>query len=226
MFERPLNKTPFLPKVGDKESLMIANQIQVQGLVQKVKHLGNPKIIIGISGGLDSTLALLVAHQTIKKLNGDVKDIIGVTMPSQVTSKGSKTDAILLMEKLGITALEIPIEDQVKLHLESLNHDGNTDITYENAQARIRTLILMNLANKHQGFVLGTGDLSEIALGWMTFNGGDHMSMYNVNAGVPKTLVQALVKMHSEHDYQEIKDILESILNRPISPELKENQKN
>lgn len=224
VFERPLNKTPFLPKVGDKESLMIANQIQVQGLVQKVKHLGNPKIIIGISGGLDSTLALLVAHQTIKKLNGDVKDIIGVTMPSQVTSKGSKTDAILLMEKLGITALEIPIEDQVKLHLESLNHDGNTDITYENAQARIRTLILMNLANKHQGFVLGTGDLSEIALGWMTFN-GDHMSMYNVNAGVPKTLVQALVKMHSEHDYQEIKDILESILNRPISPELKENQK-
>ena len=179
-------------------------------MVQKLKHLKGSKIVIGISGGLDSTLALLVADQAMKRLNRDPKDIIGVTMPSTVTSKNSISDAILLMEGLGITALEIPIESQLKLHLESLEHTGQSDITYENAQARIRTLILMNLANKHGGFVLGTGDLSEIALGWMTFN-GDHMSMYNVNAGVPKTFVQALVKHHLSNDYKSIKDVLQSI---------------
>jgi len=223
-FEKDLNKTPFLPKTDDVEGLKLANEIQVLGLIQKLRHLKGAKIVIGISGGLDSTLALLVAHQAMLRLNRDPKDIIGATMPSKVTSKNSKSDAILLMEGLGITALEIPIESQLKLHLESLEHAGQSDITYENAQARIRTLILMNLANKHSGFVLGTGDLSEIALGWMTFN-GDHMSMYNVNAGVPKTFIQALVKHHLSSDYKFIKDVLNSILERPISPELTKDQK-
>src|SRR5690554_445725 len=223
-FEKDLNKTPFLPTTDDVEGLKLANEIQVLGLIQKLRHLKGAKIVIGISGGLDSTLALLVAHQAMLRLNRDPKDIIGATMPSKVTSKNSKSDAILLMEGLGITALEIPIESQLKLHLESLEHAGQSDITYENAQARIRTLILMNLANKHSGFVLGTGDLSEIALGWMTFN-GDHMSMYNVNAGVPKTFIQALVKHHLSSDYKFIKDVLNSILERPISPELTKDQK-
>ena len=223
-FEKDLNKTPFLPKTDDVDGLKLANEIQVLGLIQKLRHLKGAKIVIGISGGLDSTLALLVAHQAMLRLNRDPKDIIGATMPSKVTSKNSKSDAILLMEGLGITALEIPIESQLKLHLESLEHAGQSDITYENAQARIRTLILMNLANKHSGFVLGTGDLSEIALGWMTFN-GDHMSMYNVNAGVPKTFIQALVKHHLSSDYKFIKDVLNSILERPISPELTKDQK-
>ena len=223
-FEKDLNKTPFLPKPNDVDGLKLANEIQVLGLIQKLRHLKGAKIVIGISGGLDSTLALLVAHQAMMRLNRDPKDIIGATMPSKVTSKNSKSDAILLMEGLGITALEIPIESQLKLHLESLEHESQSDITYENAQARIRTLILMNLANKYGGFVLGTGDLSEIALGWMTFN-GDHMSMYNVNAGVPKTFIQALVNHHLSNDYKSIKEVLNSILERPISPELTKDQK-
>lgn len=223
-FEPDINTAPFIPKSNVEENLNIANEIQVQGLIQKLKHLKDAKIVIGVSGGLDSTLALLVAHQAMKRLGRDLKDIIGVTMPSHVTSGASKVDAIKLMEKLGIKALEIPIEEQVKLHLKSLEHEQKADITYENAQARIRTLILMNLANKEGGFVLGTGDFSEIALGWMTFN-GDHMSMYNVNGGVPKTLVQALIGHHAKHQYQDIQSILESILKRPISPELKKNQK-
>ncbi|WP_025724847.1 NAD(+) synthase [Acholeplasma granularum] len=223
-FDYKFNKTPLLPEKEDKEAFKIANEIQVQGLIQKLKHLKTSKIIIGISGGLDSTLALLVAHQAIKRLNRNTLDIIGVTMPSKVTSDHSKSDALKLMQELGITYFEIPISDQVNLHLQSINHSDKTDITYENAQARIRTLILMDLANKYEGFVLGTGDLSEIALGWMTFN-GDHMSMYNVNSGLTKTWVQELTLYHSKNDYKFIKNILESILNRPISPELKADQK-
>lgn len=223
-FEKNCNKHPFLPVIDVLDSYRLANEIQVQGLLQKLKHLKGAKIVVGISGGLDSTLALLVAYQAMNRLSRDPKDIIAVTLPSKVTSKASKSDAINLMEALGVTALEIPIESELKVHLESIKHEASIDVTYENAQARIRTLMLMNLANKHGGFVLGTGDLSEIALGWMTFN-GDHMSMYNVNAGVPKTLVQALIKHHMSYDFKHLHDVLGRILNRPISPELKEGQK-
>jgi NAD+ synthase (glutamine-hydrolysing) len=223
-FEKNLNKHPFLPNIDVTDSYCLVNEIQVQGLTQKLKHLKGAKVIVGISGGLDSTLALLVAHQAMIRLHRDPKDIIAVTLPSKVTSNASKSDAIQLMESLGVTALEIPIESELKVHLESIQHEASNDVTYENAQARIRTLMLMNLANKHGGFVLGTGDLSEIALGWMTFN-GDHMSMYNVNAGVPKTLVQALIKHHISLDFKHLSEVLGRILNRPISPELKEDQK-
>ncbi len=222
-FEKPLSQFPFLPKADDVFSFKLANELQIKGLTGKFTTLPKAKIILGVSGGLDSALALLVAHQTFKRLGRDLKDIIAVTLPAKVTSHATKNDAIQLMESLGVTALEISIEKDVAAHLKGLKHEGSSDITYENAQARIRTLYLMNLANQYGGFVLGTGDMSEIALGWMTFN-GDHMSMYDVNAGITKTWVQALIKHHSENDYQFIKEILESILKRPISPELKASQ--
>jgi NAD+ synthase (glutamine-hydrolysing) len=195
----------------------------VAALVKRIASM--PKdasnIIIGISGGLDSTLALLCAHQTVLKLNKDPKSIIAVTMPSTVTSKETKSRAITLMEFLGVTTLEIPIKDVLDPHLKGLNHD-DLDVTYENAQARIRTLYLMNLANKHKGFVLGTGDLSEIALGFMTYN-GDHMSMYAINSGLPKTWVRMLVA-HYQNIYPPIKETLQAILEAPVTPELLENQ--
>lgn len=223
-FEKPLNPYPFLPESHDMHSLKLANEIQVRGLIKKLEHMPKSKIVIGVSGGLDSALALLVAHQAMKRLNRDLKDIIAVTLPSKVTKNDTLSDALNLMHKLDVTALEIPIYEQVKLHLQSINHQGDLDITYENAQARIRTLILMDLANQHHGFVLGTGDMSEIALGWMTFN-GDQMSMYGVNSGVTKTWVQTLIKYHLNHDYKALKDTLERIVERPISPELKDDQK-
>lgn len=223
-FEHVLDKQPFLPKKDDKDAYKLANELQIQGLTQKFINLPKAKIIIGVSGGLDSALALLVAHQTFKRLNRDLKDIIAVTMPSSVTKNDTLDDATVLMEKLGVTALKIPIKAQVDLHLESLDHQSKDDITYENAQARVRTLILMDLANKYGGFVLGTGDMSEIALGWMTFN-GDHMSMYDINAGLTKTWVQSLISYHLNHSYNHVSDVLKNILNRPISPELKDDQK-
>jgi NAD+ synthase (glutamine-hydrolysing) len=143
-------------------------------------------------------------------------------MPAAATSKSSKSAAIKLMEGLGVTMMEIPISKSVDLHLKSIDHDLK-DVTYENAQARMRTLILMDLANKHGGFVLGTGDLSEIALGWMTYN-GDQMSMYAVNAGLPKTWVQLLIDYHAHHAYKDLEGVLDKILKAPITPELLENQ--
>ncbi|VEU82299.1 Glutamine-dependent NAD(+) synthetase [Acholeplasma hippikon] len=218
-----LNTLPFLPEENKLYALRLANELQIKGLMNKFQMMPNAKIVVGISGGLDSALALLVAHQTFKRMNRDVKDIIAVTMPSSITSTHTKSDALVLMNTLGVTALEIPIKTLVDQHLKDLNHAGSDDVTFENAQARIRTLNLMNLANQYNGFVLGTGDMSEIALGWMTFN-GDHMSMYNVNAGLTKTWVQALVRYHSETAYTNVSEILNNILARPISPELKNNQ--
>lgn len=224
-FDKPLNQLPFLPKKEDEESsFKLANELQVKGLMQKLNHLSQSKIVVGISGGLDSALALLVAHQAMIRLNRDPKDIIAVTMPAKVTSKATKSDALNLMNGLGVTSLTIPINKMLESHLKSLSHENNQDITYENAQARIRTLTLMDLANQHGGFVLGTGDMSEIALGWMTFN-GDHMSMYDVNAGLTKTWIQALVKFHAENSYKELSKPLMNIYNRPISPELTSEQK-
>lgn len=222
-FSKKLNTLPFLPENNLEYSIKLANELQIRGLMNKFQLMPKAKIVVGISGGLDSALALLVAHQTFKRLNRDLKDIIAVTLPSSITSKHTKSDAIVLMQKLGVTALEIPIKNLVEQHLKDLNHQGEDDVTFENAQARIRTLNLMNLANQYNGFVLGTGDMSEIALGWMTFN-GDHMSMYNVNAGLTKTWVQTLVRYHSLNDYTFVSDILDNILNRPISPELKNDQ--
>jgi NAD+ synthase (glutamine-hydrolysing) len=223
-FERPLNPLPFLPEKEEEKELDLVNELQVHALMKRLESLpkGVDKIILGVSGGLDSTLALLVSHQAMKKMKRNVKDIIGVTMPAKVTSTETKTRALKLMEKLGITALEIPIHGMLEEHLKDIRHDVE-DVTYENAQARIRTLTLMDLSNKYQGFVLGTGDLSEIALGWMTFN-GDHMSMYAINSGLPKTWVRELVGYHGAHSYRYLGDLLSEILRAPISPELVKDQ--
>jgi len=224
LFERELNQKPFIPTNNLEEDMTLANNIQVFGLVKRIESLppSSSKIIIGVSGGLDSALALLVSHQAMKKLGRSTKDVIAVTMPANATSKNSKSAALKLMETLDVTQLEIPITKSVDLHLKSISHEEK-DVTYENAQARIRTLILMDLANKHGGFVLGTGDLSEIALGWMTYN-GDQMSMYAVNAGLPKTWVQLLIAYHAKNTYPELKEVLNKILKAPISPELLDNQ--
>ncbi len=224
LFEKPLNPKPFIPSTNLEEEISLANHLQTFGLIKRIESLPqtSSKIVIGVSGGLDSALALLVSHQAMKKLGRSPKEIIAVTMPADATSKASKSAAIELMEKLDVTRFEIPISDAVDLHLKSIQHQAK-DITYENAQARMRTLILMDLANKHGGFVLGTGDLSEIAMGWMTYN-GDQMSMYGVNSGLPKTWVQLLIDYHAKHDYHEVSDVLNHILQAPISPELLENQ--
>lgn len=223
-FEKALAQKPFLPEEHEEEEVELANHLQTFGLIKRIESLPEQasKVILGVSGGLDSALALLVSHQAMKRLGRDPKDIIAVTMPAQATTKKSNSIAKDLMHKLGVTALEIPIAESVDLHLKSIDH-GAKDVTYENAQARMRTLVLMDLSNKYGGFVLGTGDLSEIALGWMTYN-GDQMSMYAVNAGLPKTWVQRLIKYHAEHDYAFLHETLENILNAPISPELLENQ--
>jgi NAD+ synthase (glutamine-hydrolysing) len=224
IFEKPLCQKPFIPEPRLDENIELANQLQVLGLMKRIESLPEQsrKIIIGISGGLDSALALLVSHQAMLKLGYSAKDIIAVTMPSHATSKTTKNVAVKLMESLEVTSLEIPIGKSVDLHLKSISHTDK-DVTYENAQARIRTLILMDLANKYGGFVLGTGDLSEIALGWMTYN-GDQMSMYAVNSGLPKTWVQLLIEYHAHHQYKALKETLIKILKAPITPELLENQ--
>ncbi|MCF7930871.1 MAG: NAD(+) synthase [Acholeplasmataceae bacterium] len=223
-FEQELNQKPFIPDWYNEEDVELANNLQIFGLVKRLESLPKTsnKIILGVSGGLDSALALLVSHQAMLKLGRSPKDIIAVTMPAHATSQKSKSAAIELMEALDVTMMEIPISQSVDMHLESINHNEK-DVTYENAQARMRTLILMDLSNKHGGFVLGTGDLSEIALGWMTYN-GDQMSMYAVNAGIPKTWVQRLIGFHAEHDYKHLNSVLNHILSAPITPELLENQ--
>jgi NAD+ synthase (glutamine-hydrolysing) len=223
-FEKKLNQTPFISTYNIKEDIKVANHLQIFALIKRLESIPKSanKIVLGISGGLDSALALLVSHQAMIYLKRDPKDIIAVTMPAFVTSTKSKSYALELMDKLGVTSLEIPISEAVDLHLESINHNDK-DVTYENTQARMRTMILMNLANKHGGFVLGTGDLSEIALGWMTYN-GDQMSMYAINAGLPKTWVKTLIDYHAKNEYKHISKVLNHILEAPITPELKEDQ--
>ncbi|MDE6218126.1 MAG: NAD(+) synthase, partial [Muribaculaceae bacterium] len=178
-------------------------------------------LVVGISGGLDSTLALLVACHAFDRLDLPRKGIIGVTMPGLATSDRTRNNATALMEQLGITSLEIPIGDAVAQHFKDIDQNPELhDATFENSQARERTQILMDLANKYGGMVLGTGDLSELALGWCTYN-GDQMSMYGVNASVPKTLVKHLVGWFAEyHSDEESSRILRDIVATPISPEL------
>ena len=177
--------------------------------------------MLGISGGLDSTLALLAACLTADMMGVSRKQVIGVTMPGFGTSDRTHSNAVELMDELGITQFDIPIRDAVIQHFKDINHDINIhDITYENSQARERTQILMDMANKHNGMVLGTGDLSELALGWATYN-GDQMSMYGLNAGIPKTLVRAVVAYAADHIFSgRISEILHDVIDTPVSPEL------
>ena len=203
--------------------------IQVMGLATRLAHINCKTAVIGISGGLDSTLALLVAVLAFDKLGWDRKRIIGITMPGLGTTVRTKSNAQDLMETLGVTAREIPIEKAVAQHFADIGQDPNvTDVTYENSQARERTQILMDVANKEGGIVIGTGDLSELALGWATYN-GDHISMYGVNASIPKTLVKYLVGWAADYHFNEncsnaqrsVREILLDIIDTPISPELK-----
>lgn len=219
---RDVDPHPFIPKTDDMEkSCDEIFSIQVAGLAKRLVHTGCKTIVVGISGGLDSTLALLVCVRTFDKLQLSRKGIVGVTMPGFGTTDRTYNNAVNLMKSLGITLREISIADAVKQHFNDIGHDINVhDVTYENSQARERTQILMDLSNQLGALVIGTGDLSELALGWATYN-GDHMSMYGVNAGVPKTLIKYLVKFVAmSEDSDETRSILLDIIDTPISPEL------
>lgn len=219
---RDVDPHPFIPKTNDMEkSCDEIFSIQVAGLAKRLVHTGCKTVVVGISGGLDSTLALLVCVRTFDKLQLSRKGIVGVTMPGFGTTDRTYNNAVNLMKSLGITLREISIADAVKQHFNDIGHDINVhDVTYENSQARERTQILMDLSNQLGALVIGTGDLSELALGWATYN-GDHMSMYGVNAGVPKTLIKYLVKFVAmSEDSDETRSILLDIIDTPISPEL------
>lgn len=219
---RDVDPHPFIPKTDDMEkSCDEIFSIQVAGLAKRLVHTGCKTVVVGISGGLDSTLALLVCVRTFDKLQLSRKGIVGVTMPGFGTTDRTYNNAVNLMKSLGITLREISITDAVKQHFNDIGHDINVhDVTYENSQARERTQILMDLSNQLGALVIGTGDLSELALGWATYN-GDHMSMYGVNAGVPKTLIKYLVKFVAmSEDSDETRSILLDIIDTPISPEL------
>ncbi|WP_314381351.1 NAD(+) synthase [Segatella buccae] len=222
VLEREIDAHPFIPHEAEMgvtcEEIF---NIQLMGLAKRIVHTGAKHLILGISGGLDSTLALLVCVKTFDKLGMNRKDIIGVTMPGFGTTDRTYRNAITLMGSLGVTIREISITDAVEQHFKDIGHDISVhDVTYENAQARERTQILMDLSNELGGIVVGTGDLSELALGWATYN-GDHMSMYGVNASVPKTLIQHMVRYVAESGVDEKSRVtLLDIVDTPISPEL------
>ena len=218
---KKLDPHPFVPAGPElKERCKEILSIQVLGLCNRLEHIGCKKAVVGISGGLDSTLALLVSVLAFDKLGLDRKGIIGITMPGFGTTSRTKGNAGELMEKLGVTSREISIVPSVTKHLDDIGHSlDNHDATYENAQARERTQILMDVAGQEGGIVVGTGDLSELALGWCTYN-GDHMAMYGVNASVPKTLVRALVAFAASEHFDGAQDVLSDIIDTPISPEL------
>lgn len=225
---RTVNPLPFVPSGSKLDSCCEEIfAIQSTGLAQRLAHTHAETAVIGISGGLDSTLALLVAVNTFDKLHKDRKNIIGVTMPGFGTTDRTYTNALCLMKSLGVTIREISIKDSCIQHFKDICHDINVhDVTYENSQARERTQLLMDIANQRNGMVIGTGDLSELALGWATYN-GDHMSMYGVNASVPKTLVKHLVAWIANRlDDETAKTTLLDIVDTPISPELIPADKN
>ncbi|MDY3929919.1 MAG: NAD(+) synthase [Clostridia bacterium] len=217
-----VNKQPFVPasKSDRIDRCMEIFKMQVGGLSKRIKTTGC-KMVVGVSGGLDSTLALLVAAQTAKRLNMPSTDVFGITMPCFGTSDRTYNNSLALMKALSISREEINIKEAVSQHFKDIGHDGKTlDLTYENSQARERTQVLMDYAGKVGGLVVGTGDLSELALGWCTYN-ADHMSMYGVNAGIPKTLVKWMIDSIIEYNiFPGATDILKDITDTPISPEL------
>lgn len=220
---RSVNPHPFIPAEGKGRSKRCEEifNIQCDGLAKRIVHTNCETVVVGISGGLDSTLALLTCVRTFDRLGKSRRGIIGITMPGFGTTDRTYTNAIHLMQQLGITIREISIKEACLQHFHDLGHDPeNHDVTYENSQARERTQILMDAANQMNGLVVGTGDLSELALGWATYN-GDHMSMYGVNASVPKTLVKYLVHWVAMNIDDELtRNTLLDIVDTPISPEL------
>ncbi|MBU3216848.1 NAD(+) synthase [Clostridium estertheticum] len=223
IFDRDIDKYPFVPSDQLKREVRCAEifNIQSSALAKRFSFTGLNKAIVGISGGLDSTLALLVIVKTFDKLKIPLKNIITITMPGFGTTDRTYLNAVNLCKNLGTDLREINIVDACLLHFKDIGHPlGKHDVTYENVQARERTQILMDLANKEGGLLIGTGDLSELALGWCTYN-GDHMSMYSVNCSIPKTLVRYLVKYVADKESsKEVTDILLDILDTPVSPEL------
>ncbi len=218
--ERDITPMPFVPSryAEKKHRCDEIIHIQAHGLIKRMSHAHIKKAVIGISGGLDSTLALLSTHRAFEIMGWDFANIIAVTMPGFGTTSRTKSNAIKLCEALGVTLKTIDVRDISLKGFEAIEHDKDEHtVTYENVQARARTSILMNMANKEGGLVIGTGDLSEVALGWSTYN-GDHMSMYAMNSSIPKTLIQYVIEYY-KYD-ESIADIIDDILNTPISPEL------
>ena len=218
---RTYAKYPFVPSNPNKRNERANEILTIQScaLARRLKHIGSKKCILGVSGGLDSTLAYLVILRAFDILKIAPQNLIAVTMPGFGTTDRTYQNAKELIRKTGATLREVSIKDACILHYKDIGHDaGNHDVTYENAQARERTQILMDIANQENGLVIGTGDLSELALGWCTYN-GDHMSMYAVNTSIPKTLVRYLVEYEMQNN-ETLHDVLKSILDTPISPEL------
>lgn len=219
---RMVSKTPFVPsdETTKKQRCEEILTLQAMGLRKRLAHTGCKTAVIGLSGGLDSTLALLVTVKAYDLLGMDHKGILAVTMPGFGTTDRTYQNAMNLAKSLGVSLKEISIVDAVRQHYQDIGQDENVhDITYENGQARERTQILMDLANKHNGMVIGTGDMSEMALGWATYN-GDHMSMYAVNVSVPKTLVRYLVEFYASETDEKTAEVLYDVLDTPVSPEL------
>ena len=220
--DRFIDPNPFVPKDEAKRAKRCEEilNIQAHGLKKRIDHIGAKNVVIGISGGLDSTQALIVTAKAFDLLNLDKKGIIAVTMPCFGTTDRTYNNAIELVNDLGATLIEINIKDAVRQHFKDIGHDESIkDLTYENSQARERTQILMNIASKYKGFVIGTGDLSELALGWATYN-GDHMSMYGVNCSIPKTLIKYLISYYADTTHGQLRKTLLDILDTPVSPEL------
>lgn len=228
-FDRFIDKHPFVPSLEKEREIRCKEifNIQAASLAKRLEHTKSQKAIVGISGGLDSTLALLVIVKTFELLNLDKKNIVTITMPGFGTTDRTYNNAISLCKELGTDLREINIVKASLQHFEDIGHDRDIhDVTYENVQARERTQILMDIANKERGLLIGTGDLSELALGWCTYN-GDHMSMYSVNPSIPKTLVRYLVKYVAQNESTKtICDTLMDILDTPVSPELLPKDKN
>lgn len=219
---RYVDAHPFVPDNDDKrrERCREIFSIQAGALAKRLEHVGSTGAVVGISGGLDSTLALLVCTKAMSLLGKENSDILGVTMPGFGTTGRTYNNALKLMNCLGVTVKEVDIKEACMLHMRDIEHDADIhDITYENTQARERTQVLFDLANKHGKLLVGTGDLSELAMGWCTYN-GDHMSMYGVNASVPKTLVRYLVDYVASVSGKDTADVLYDILDTPVSPEL------
>lgn len=215
-------RNPFIPEDSEELALRCEEILSIQtvGLCSRISHIRSKSAIVGVSGGLDSTLALLVCCMAFDRLGMDRRNIIAVTMPGYGTTGRTKGNAQTLMKSLGVTSREISIVPAVSLHFKDIEHNPeHHDAVYENSQARERTQILMDLANKYGGLVIGTGDLSELALGWATYN-GDHMSMYGVNCSIPKTMMQVIVRHCADTRFSQIKNTLLDIVDTPISPEL------
>lgn len=220
--ERKFDKNPFVPSNSDSVNSR-CNEIlslQATGLATRLKHIGLKNVVLGLSGGLDSTLALIACVHAFDMLKLPRKNIITVTMPCFGTTKRTKSNAEKLSEAYGVTFYDIDITKSVNQHFEDIGHDPKKlDVTYENSQARERTQVLMDTANQNNALVIGTGDLSELALGWATYN-GDHMSMYAINSSIPKTLVRYITKYEADNNTGVLSEVLYDILNTPVSPEL------